>query len=87
MGRIGVIGVTPPEEGRREINRHARHEFEPWLAELRLVAKLPRHPLRRRPHGDEHGREDNDDLTPKDLGRGHTSDQAMVPAKDKSGTA
>jgi hypothetical protein len=52
-----------------------------------LVAKLPRHPLRRRPHGDKHDREDNDDLTPKDLGRGHTSDQEMTPAKDKSGTA
>ncbi len=71
MRRVGVVGVPPPKEGGREVNRHAWQEFEPWLPELWLVAKFPRHPLRRPPHGDEHNCEDNNDLTPKNPGRGH----------------
>jgi hypothetical protein len=34
--------------------------------------------LRRRPHGDEHDRKDNDDLTPKNFGRRHDDQESSV---------
>src|SRR5260221_12265636 len=84
MQRIGVVVVPPPEESGREVNRHARQEFEPSLPELWLVAKFPRHPLRRCPHGDEYDQGDDEDLTPKDLGRGHGRRSSAPLAIDKS---
>jgi hypothetical protein len=46
MRRIGVIGVPPPEEGGRNVDRPALPQFEPRRAKLGLVAELPGHPLR-----------------------------------------
>ena len=73
--RIGVIGVPPPEEGRREIDGHAARQLEPRLTEFRLEAEPPRRPLRRGPDRDEHDQEDDDDLAPEDFGGG----QVRVP--------
>src|SRR5580700_8456272 len=68
---MGVIGVPPPEERRWKIDRNSRYQLEPWVSKLRLITELPGNPLRGRPHGDEHGRKDDDDLAPKYFGRGH----------------
>ncbi len=69
-GRVGVVEVPPPEEGWRRIDRQPG-EIEPRRAELRLEAEPPRRPLRRAPDGGEHDGEDDEDLAPEDLGRGH----------------
>src|ERR1019366_785566 len=63
-GRIGVIGVPPPEEGWREIHRHATRQLEPGLPEFRLEAEPPRRPLRRGPDRQKHDQEYDDDLAP-----------------------
>ena len=68
--RIGVIGVPPPEEGGREIDRHATRQLEPGLTEFGLEAEPPRRPLRRGPDREEHDQEDDDDLAPEDFGGG-----------------
>ena len=69
--------VPPPEEGRRQVDRRA-HQFEPGRPELRLEAEPPCGPLRRRPHGREHDREDDEDLTPEDLGCGQGLPPSMI---------
>ena len=71
LWRIGVEGVPPPEKRDRNIDRHATRDLEPWLPELRLVAELPGHPLRRRPLRHEQHRPDGENLAPKYSGRGH----------------
>ncbi len=68
--RVGVVPVPPEEEGRRRIDRHAPDHIH-RRAELRLKPQTPRHPLRRSPHRGEHDEEDDDQLTPEDLGGGH----------------
>ena len=35
---VGVVGVPPPKEGRRQVDRHAGKRFAPWLSKLRLIA-------------------------------------------------
>src|SRR5258708_18726498 len=35
-GRIGIVGIPPPKERRRVIDRYAQRQFEPGLPELRL---------------------------------------------------
>jgi uncharacterized protein (DUF2235 family) len=60
-GGIGIIGVPPPEEGRREIGRHATRQLEPGLPQLGLVTEPPCDPLRRRPGRHENDCEDNTD--------------------------
>ena len=47
--RIGVIGVPPPEERRRQIDRQAWRKPEPGLAKLRPVTEPPGGPLRGSP--------------------------------------
>src|SRR5713101_3754789 len=69
--RIGVVGIPPPEESRRQVDRNAAPKLEPRLTKLRLVAQSPCGPLRRRPNGDEHDGENDGDLTPEDLRGGH----------------
>src|SRR5256885_7783229 len=51
---VGIVGIPPPEEGRRQIDGNARRELKPGVSELRLIAETPRRPLRRGPHRDEH---------------------------------
>jgi hypothetical protein len=68
--RIGVERKPPPEEGRRRIKLQFPNH-EPGIAELRLIAEPPGCPLRRRPRRGDYNREDNKNLIPKDLGRGH----------------
>ena len=51
---VGIVGIPPPEEGRRQIDGNARRELKPGVSELRLIAETPGRPLRRGPHRDEH---------------------------------
>ena len=69
--RIGIVGIPPPEEGRRKIDRNARREFKPGVTKLRLIAEPPRRPLRRGPRRDQHDGQDAGDLAPKYSGCRH----------------
>ena len=51
---VGIVGIPPPEEGRRQIDGNARRELKPGVSELRLIAETPCRPLRRGPNRDEH---------------------------------
>ena len=51
---VGIVGIPPPEEGRRKIDRNARREFKPGVPELGLIAEPPRRPLRRGPRRDQY---------------------------------
>ena len=84
MRRVGIIGIPPPEERGRQIDRHSRDDFEPWVSELRLETQLLGHPLGRSPHGDEDDHEDNNDLAPKYLGRGHGEGSSAASPDSKS---
>lgn len=68
---IGIVEIPPPEERWRIVDRPARHH-EPWLAELRLKAELPRCPLRRRPCRQQNDDGNEGDLPPKNLTSAHT---------------
>ena len=70
VGRVGVVGVPPPEEGRRKVEREMQ-QLEPRVAELWLEAEAPGRPLRRAPDRQQDDRKDGDDLAPENLGRGH----------------
>ena len=50
-----------------------------WLPQLRPATALPSHPLRGGPHGDEHDCENDKDLAPEYLGRGHGDRSIQVP--------
>jgi hypothetical protein len=67
---IGIVSVPPPEEGRRKIDRNARREFEPGLAELGLIAEPPRSPLRRGPRREQHDSQDDGNMIPEYFGGG-----------------
>ena len=76
--RVGVVGIPPPEERRRIIDRHTLRQFEPGLPELRLKAEPPRRPLRRHPGGRQHDGQDQDDLTPENAGSRHNDSDRLV---------
>ena len=67
--RVGIVGVPPPEEGWREVDRNAG-ELEPRRPELELIAQPPGRPLRR-PHR----------ILVADMA---TEDQAVTPRLHKS---
>ena len=69
--RIGIVGIPPPEEGRRKIDGNARRELKPGVTELGLIAEPPRRPLRRGPRRDQYDGQDAGDLAPKYSGCGH----------------
>ncbi len=68
--RIGVVEIPPPEEGRRIVDRPT-DQLEPWLAQLKLEAELPRRPLCRAPSRQQHYQGDDSDLAPENFSRGH----------------
>ena len=76
---VGIVGIPPPEEGRRQIDGNARRELKPGVSELRLIAEPPRRPLRRGPHRDEHDGQDAGDLAPKYSGCGHGMEYQATP--------
>ncbi len=84
--RIGVVGVPPPEERRREIDRHSRHDLEPGLAKLRLKTEAPSGPLRRPPGGGKHDQHNDGDLTPEYLRRGHSGFPSGLARQSKRAT-
>lgn len=81
--------VSATADGRPTPRMPGQHE--PGLAELRLIAELPRGPLRRRPDGGEHDREDDEDLTPEDargvhaLGATQSSGRAQARSQARRG--
>src|SRR6185295_356212 len=70
--RISIVGIPPPEEGRRKIDGNSRRELKPGVAELGLIAEPPRRPLRRGPRRDQYDGQDAGDLAPKYSGCGHS---------------
>jgi hypothetical protein len=76
---VGIVGIPPPEEGRRQIDGDARCELKPGVSELRLIAEPPGRPLRRGPHRDEHDGQDAGDLAPKYSGCGHGIEYRATP--------
>src|SRR5260221_12381856 len=48
--RIGIVGIPPPKERRRVIERHARSPFETGRPELRLKTEPSGRPLRSVPN-------------------------------------
>ena len=86
MRRIGVIGVPPPEERGREIDRHSRDQLKPGGSKLRLITEFPGNPLRGRPHCGQHDRKNDEDLSPEDSCRGHDDQgSSVVCPKSKCG--
>src|SRR5438445_7512092 len=76
--RIGIVGIPPPKERRRVIDRHALRQFEPGLPELRLKAELPGRPLRRDPGRRQHHGQDEGDLTPENTVSRHGNSDRLV---------
>ena len=70
-GRIGIVGVPPPEKGRRIVERPAA-QLEPWCAKLPLKSEPPRRPLGRAPDRRQHDDDDDGDLAPEDTASRHT---------------
>ena len=68
--RIGIELEPPQEELPGLVERHAV-QHGPGAAELGLVAKRRRRPLRRQHQGERHDAEHDGDLTEKNLGRAH----------------
>src|SRR5215831_14383685 len=80
-GRIRVVGIPPPKERRRIIDRHALRQLEPGLPELRLITELPSRPLRCRPGRRQHDGQDERDLTPENTVSGHDDSDRLVDAE------
>jgi hypothetical protein len=83
--RIGIVGIPPPEEGRRKIDRNAWRKFKPGVTKLGLIAEPPRRPLRRGPRREQHDGQDAGDLAPKNSSCGHgKGNQVTAQPTDKS---
>jgi hypothetical protein len=80
IGRISVVGVPPAKQIPRPVDRQP-HKREPGRAQLRLIAKFPRRPLRREPHAADGDGEHDGNLADEEFGWGH----AWPP--DESGVA
>src|SRR5216684_7424957 len=76
--RIRVIGIPPPKERRRVIDRHARRQFEPGLPELRLKTEPPSRPLRCGPGRRQHNGQDESDLAPENTVSRHSNSDRLV---------
>src|SRR5713101_5474094 len=76
--RIGIVGIPPPKERRRVIDRHARRQFEPGLPELRLKTEPPSRPLRGGPGRRQHNGQDEDDLAPENAVSRHGNSDRLV---------
>src|SRR5712692_7485550 len=76
--RIGIIGIPPPKERRRVIDRHARHQFEPGLSELWLKTEPPGRPLRCGPGRRQHNGQDEGDLAPENAVSRHDDSDRLV---------
>src|SRR5216684_4250923 len=77
-GRIRVVGIPPPKERRRVIDRHALRQFEPGLPELRLKTEPPGRPLRCDPGRRQHDSQDESDLTPENTVSRHDDSDRLV---------
>src|SRR6266851_1687391 len=77
-GRIRVVGIPPPKERRWVIDRHALHQFEPGLSELRLKAEPPGRPLRCGPGRCQHDGQDEGDLSPENTVSRHDDSDRLV---------
>src|SRR5258707_1942645 len=81
--RIGIVGIPPPEERRRVIDRCALHQFEPGLPELRLKTEPPGRPLRCGPDRRQHNGQDEGDLTPENTVSRHSNSDQLVMGADQ----
>src|SRR5216683_2449346 len=76
--RIRVVGIPPPEERRRVIDRCALRQFEPGLPELRLKTEPPGRPLRCGPGRRQHDSQDEGDLPPENAVSRHDDSDRLV---------
>src|SRR5229473_599784 len=76
--RIGIVGIPPPKERRRVIDRHTRRQFEPGLPELRLKTEPPSRPLCCGPGRRQHNGQDEGDLTPENTVSRHDDSDRLV---------
>src|SRR5216684_3610180 len=84
-GRIRVVGIPPPKERRRVIDRHALRQFEPGLPELRLKTEPPSRPLRCGPGRRQHNGQDESDLPPENtVSRHDDSDRLVMQSRSKN---
>ena len=79
--RIGIVGIPPPKERRRVIDRHARRQFEPRLPELRLKTEPPSRPLRCGPGRRQHNGQDEGDLAPENTVSRHDDSDRLGNAE------
>src|SRR5713101_6030436 len=83
--RIRVVGIPPPKERRRVIDRHALRQFEPGLPELRLKTEPPGRPLRCGPGRRQHDSQDEGDLAPENaVSRHDDSDRLVMQSRSKN---
>src|SRR6266851_2157548 len=83
--RIRVVGIPPPKERRRVIDRHALRQFEPGLPELRLKTEPPSRPLRCGPDRRQHNGQDESDLPPENtVSRHDDSDRLVMQSRSKN---
>src|SRR6266849_4791488 len=83
--RIGIVGIPPPKERRRVIDRHARRQFKPGLPELRLKTEPPGRPLRCGPDRRQHNGQDESDLPPENtVSRHDDSDRLVMQSRSKN---
>src|SRR5713101_8287243 len=80
---IGIVGIPPPKERRRVIDRCALRQFEPGLPELRLKTEPPSRPLRCGPGRRQHNGQDEDDLAPENTVSRHDDSDRMVMGADQ----
>src|SRR5712691_12414512 len=81
--RIRVVGIPPPKERRRVIDRRALRQFEPGLPELRLKTEPPSRPLRCGPGRRQHDSQDEGDLTPENTVSRHSNSDQLVMGADQ----
>src|SRR5216683_3399086 len=84
-GCIGIVGIPPPKERRRVIDRCALRQFEPGLPELRLKTEPPGRPLRCGPGRRQHDSQDEGDLTPENtVSRHDDSDRLVIQSRSEN---
>src|SRR6266853_1601421 len=81
--RIGIVGIPPPKERRRVIDRLALRQFEPGLPELRLKTEPPGRPLRCGPGRRQHNGQDESDLPPENTVSRHDDSDRLVMGADQ----
>src|SRR5712692_8755734 len=81
--RIRVVGIPPPKERRRVIDRDALRQFEPGLSELWLKTEPPGRPLRCGPGRRQHNGQDESDLSPENTVSRHSNSDQLVMGADQ----